>query len=92
MRIVGHIEHPEMKITLFKMDNKYSIKFERGLFEQTYKFREGNVIQSIGDIRSLVDMSFLDSVQKILKEMEKTSQGALNKLQTDINSEFDEII
>lgn len=92
MRIVGHIEHPDLKITLFKMDNKYSIKFERGLFEQTYKFREGNIIQSIGDVRNLVDPVFLDNVLRILKEMEKTSQGALDKLQTDITSEFDDII
>ncbi|MBK7870450.1 MAG: hypothetical protein IPJ74_07085 [Saprospiraceae bacterium] len=51
MRIIGYIEHPVLKITVFKMDNKISIKFESGLYEQTYKFRSGDTISNLGDVK-----------------------------------------
>ena len=39
MRILGYIDHPVVKITVFKMDNKFSVKFESIHYEQTFKFR-----------------------------------------------------
>ncbi len=92
MRIVGEIPHPVMKITLFKMDTKYSIKFEDALFEQTYKFREGDTIQSIQDIYKLVDESFLKEVETILQNMKALSSSALEKARKNTLDEFEEII
>ena len=34
MRILGYLEHPTLKITVFKMDNRISVKFENSLYEQ----------------------------------------------------------
>ena len=92
MRIVGEIPHPVMKITVFKMDTKYSIKFEDTLFEQTYKFREGDTIQSIGDIYKLVDEKFLKEVSAILQNMKALSSGALENAKKNALDEFEEII
>lgn len=92
MRIVGHIEDPDMKITLFKMDNKFSVKFERGVLEQTYKFREGNLIRSVADLRQLVDESFKAGVKRILQEMEQLAGQSLDRIVREDDSEFDEII
>ena len=50
MRVIGNIDHPILKITAFKMDNKLSIKFESGLFEQTYKFRESEQLRLKEDV------------------------------------------
>jgi hypothetical protein len=37
MRIVGYIEDPQLKITVFQMNNRVSVKIEYRLMEQTYK-------------------------------------------------------
>ena len=67
MRITGYIEHPVFKITIFKMDNKFSVKFETPQFEQTYKFRIGEGIENEADIRKLVDGPFITAVAQIFK-------------------------
>ena len=37
MRIIGQIEHPDLKITVFKSDNRISVKFENEGYEQIFK-------------------------------------------------------
>ena len=70
MRVVGHIPHPRLKITLFRMDNKWAIKLEDGLLEQTYKFREQEGLTSVDDVKALVDAGFLARVEHLLAEMQ----------------------
>ncbi len=79
MRIIGYIEHPAMKITVFKMDTRLSVKFETGQLEQTYKYRMGDLIQSFEDIKRLVDTPFLASVLKEFERMRKISHLALER-------------
>ncbi|GAB4405555.1 MAG: hypothetical protein OHK0053_31550 [Microscillaceae bacterium] len=38
MRVLAQIPHPDFQITLFVWNEKYLLKFELGLLEQTYKF------------------------------------------------------
>ena len=93
MRIIGYIEHPVLKITAFKMDNKLSVKFESGLFEQTYKFRESNQLSTFEDIQKLVDEPFIDAVLEELKTMNQIKNKALSRLIAENEEEgFDEII
>lgn len=80
MRIIGHIDHAEMKITVFKMDNKVSIKFELGLYEQTYKFRESEYMKDVKDAEKLVDASFIGEVLKSFNNMHKAKNEALSQL------------
>ena len=40
MRIIGHLEHPRLKITLFDQNDKLTVKFEKGQSEIILKFRE----------------------------------------------------
>ena len=40
MRVIGHLDHPRIKITLFDQNNKLSVKFEKGQSEIILKFRE----------------------------------------------------
>ena len=40
MRILAEIPHPDCKISVFYMNQKYIVKFEKGNFEQSYKISE----------------------------------------------------
>jgi hypothetical protein len=43
MRVVKEISHPDCKITVFAWNNRYLIKFEAGLMEQTFKIDQTDV-------------------------------------------------
>jgi hypothetical protein len=93
MRIIGHIEHAILKITAFKMDNKLSIKFESGLFEQTYKFRTSDQLNDFEDIKKLVDGGFVSAVLEELKSMNQIKNQALSRFISENDTEdFEEII
>jgi len=93
MRIIGYIEHPVIKITVFKMDNKLSVKFESGLFEQTYKFRQSDDLEKIEDVQRLVDTTFINNVLAEFTTMNQLKNTALSRfLPESTSDEFDEII
>lgn len=81
MRIIGTIDHPTWKITLFKMDNKFSIKFEDRFLEQTYKFREGEQLPDEVALRQLVDDNFLHGVQLQFESMQRVHQQVIQNHQ-----------
>lgn len=92
MRIVGEIKHPVYKITIFKMDTRYSVKFEDRDLEQTYKFREGEIVQSLADVYALMDQAFMQSIDEAFEQMRNASVRALALAQERQLDEFDEII
>ncbi len=93
MRIIGNIEHPILKITVFKMDNKLSVKFESGLYEQTYKFRSSDAVQGLEDIEKIVDATFCEAVLQDLNRMhQRKNQAMARTLPQEVNQEFEEII
>ncbi|MEY3367986.1 MAG: hypothetical protein RI973_1141 [Bacteroidota bacterium] len=77
MRIIGNIEHPGLKITVFKMDNKLSVKFETGLYEQTYKFRESEYLKEFADMQRLVDEEFIQCVEARFASMHQEKNEAM---------------
>ena len=92
MRIVGEIPHPSLKITIFLHDSKYAVKFESGLYEQTYKFRTGDLIQSEADIKALVTPALINEVQVGLTKMHQQKLAAISKWMGEQEDEFEEII
>ncbi|MCB9051847.1 MAG: hypothetical protein H6556_20620 [Lewinellaceae bacterium] len=93
MRIVGSIDHPVLKITIFQMENKLSVKLESGLFEQTYKFRTGGPVNSVEDIRKLIDSQFTTAVLEEMSRMRSIQTQALERLGPgEEEEEFEEII
>ena len=76
MRIIGYIEHASLKVTVFKMDTRLSIKFEDDLYEQTYKYRMQDGLSSLSDIRELVDSDFQAAVLAQFVQMKKASKAA----------------
>ncbi len=92
MRIVGEIPHPNLKITIFLHDSKYAVKLESGLYEQTYKFRSGDEIQTVEDIKALIDEEFIAAAEKLLPQMHQQKLAAMGRLISGQDEEFEEII
>jgi hypothetical protein len=72
MRILGYLDHPYLKITVFKTDTRLSIKVENGQLEQTYKFRPDDRCNSLREVRELVDHAFLAELEAHFRGMEST--------------------
>ena len=58
MRLVREIPHPDCKITIFSWNNRYLIKLEQGLLEQTFKIPEMDVTGE-EELLSVIDAEFL---------------------------------
>jgi hypothetical protein len=54
MRVVKTLPLPNMQVTLFSWNEKYILKFETPMFEQTYKVKSLD-ITSEADVIALVD-------------------------------------
>jgi hypothetical protein len=90
MRILGYIQHPDYFITVFQMEDKYSIQFEKGLLVQTYKYRSGPLLSSMKEVEAMVTDSYLEQVAKVFAAMEQNRKLHLPKvLESD---EFEDII
>ncbi len=78
MRVIGEIANSEMKITLFYMNQKYLIKFEKGGLEQTYKISEFDyLISSVEEVKKAISQEFIHRVSKMFDEMQKNLSETL---------------
>jgi hypothetical protein len=92
MRVVGEIEHPRLKITIFKNDGKFSIKFEGGLLEQIYKFRDDERLGSVNAVKSLVDGEFIAKIEDLMRGMKTAQIQAMERAFPINEDEFDVIL
>jgi len=92
MRIVGDIPHKRLKITIFQTSSRFPVKFEIGNFEQTYKFRIGDAINTIKDVKKIVDEPFIEAVETHFQTMMKINHQAYDRLISDTFDEFDTIV
>lgn len=72
MRIAGYIDHPVLKITVMQMSEKYVLKLEVNMLEQTYKFHEDDKLRTMADIEKIVDETFINECLKRFAEMNKS--------------------
>jgi hypothetical protein len=68
MRIVDTIPHPQIRISIFSMNDKYLVKFEAGPYEQTYKIAHEDV-DGIDGIKTKVTEDFLDEIASVFRKM-----------------------
>ena len=94
MRIAGYIEHPQLKITIFEMENRYALKIESEAYAQTYKLRKGDTISSVDDVRRFAGQVFLKKSLDILDDMHALKTRTMLGMAEDheIPEEFPEII
>lgn len=83
MRILGTIPHQAVKISVFYFNERYIVKLEMGLMEQTFKIRESDEIDSFVKVTSLITDEFIEQTIKRFKEMSEDI-GKLFKNEMDI--------
>lgn len=82
MRIIAELPHPECKITLFNMNNKYIIKFEQGQLEQSYKLSELDLSGGgVNEIFQIIDEEFMATVVERFKTMRSDFSAAYKRQQ-----------
>lgn len=69
MRILAELPHPECKITIFGMNQKFIIKLEQGNLEQSYKIAEADIIGGVNGVFELLDEEFLKQAVANFKAM-----------------------
>jgi len=69
MRAIAELPHPDCKISIFSMNQKFIIKFEQGSLEQTYKISEMDVTDGVNGVFQLIDEVFIDRVLSQFKTM-----------------------
>jgi hypothetical protein len=62
MKVLAELPHPDCKITIFGMNQKYLIKLERGGLEQTYKLNELDVTNGVNSVFEILDDAFIQTV------------------------------
>ncbi|MEY4928180.1 MAG: hypothetical protein RI894_2618 [Bacteroidota bacterium] len=95
MRILGIIEHPQVRIQVFQFGNRFSVKMEAGMYEQNYKFRESPLLQGLSDIQKIVDAAFVERAFKVFDEMHALSGEGWQRfeaLHTRADDDWEEII
>jgi len=78
MRIVANIPHPAFTVTVFQHNEKYLVKLEGGLMEQTYKFPK-EAVDSLETLKRLLDDAFYDRSTAIHSEMFINLRAALER-------------
>lgn len=79
MRVIGEIPHPACKITLFHWNNRFIVKLEQGLLEQTFKIQEYD-LSSEADLKTLVSEDFVRDALVRFDAMSESLGQAMSKL------------
>jgi len=82
MRIIAELPHPECKISIFSMNQKYIVKFEQGTIEQSYKLAELDLSGGgVNDVFEILDEEFIATVLLRFKMMRTDFISAYNRHQ-----------
>lgn len=79
MRTVAELPHPDCKITIFSMNQKFIIKFEQGVLEQTYKISELDITDGVNGVFQLIDEEFITHILSVFKSMNQGFIEAYNR-------------
>ena len=82
MRIIAELPHPNCKITLFNMNQKYIVKFEQGQLEQSFKLSELDLTGGgVNEIFQILDEEFIATVIERFKTMRNDFSAAYQRQQ-----------
>ena len=71
MRIIAELPHPEFKISILNMNDKFIVKIEQGSLEQTYKIAGIDLLDGVNSIFEILDEEFLKAVAARFIEMRR---------------------
>ena len=80
MRVVGSKQHQNCSITFFHWNNRYLIKVESGLLEQTYKIQDYE-LTSEDDLNRIASDEFINQCMLIFNHMAGSMQKSIEGLQ-----------
>ncbi|KAA6439154.1 hypothetical protein FEM33_12790 [Dyadobacter flavalbus] len=78
MRYIKDLPGSGYKIGLYQWNNKYIVKIESGMYEQTYKIDDYE-IQSQEEIEACIDEAFLAGVTNRFSEMHNDFSNSLRR-------------
>ena len=78
MRYIKDIINTRYKISLYQWNNKYIVKIESGMYEQTYKIDEYEVANT-EEIEKCIDEVFISSVTERFKLMNNDFTDTLRR-------------
>ena len=79
MRVIAELPHPDCKISIFSMNQKYIIKLEKGVFEQIYKISELDVPDGVDGVFKILNDNFLKNAAERFNEMRADFNAAYKK-------------
>jgi hypothetical protein len=79
MRVIAELPHPDCKISIFSMNQKYIIKLEKGVFEQIYKISELDVPDGVDGVFKILNDNFLKNAAERFNEMRADFNTAYKK-------------
>jgi len=79
MRVIETIPHESITIQIFKMNEKFIVKFEAGPMEQAFKF-DNDQIKSIEKLKEIINAEFIENVRKRFNEMYLQLQNSTKTL------------
>ena len=82
MRVVAELPHRLCKITIFSMNQKFIIKLEKGIYEQTYKLSEKDLTGGVNDVFKMLDDQFLEKASIRFDEMRSDFNNAFIRFET----------
>jgi hypothetical protein len=69
MRIIAELPHPDFKISILNMNNKFIVKIEQGSLEQSYKIPEMYLTDGFNSVFELLDEGFLKKIAARFNDM-----------------------
>lgn len=91
MRIIGEFDLGPIKASVFKMNERLSVKYEHQLMEQIYKFRDGSGINSVQDIE-VFSRGIQEELVTTFEAMAKLRWKGLQSLHEVADIDDDEIV
>jgi len=79
MRSIAELPHPDCKISIFSMNQKFIIKIEQGSLEQTYKISETDVTDGVNGVFQLLDDTFINQALSHFKSMMTSFKETYNR-------------
>lgn len=79
MKVVKEVTVGSIRITVFSWNNKYLLKYEQGMTEQTFKISEMDLIDE-EQLSIFFSEDFLSEVQKRFDEMHQSLKNQIERL------------
>lgn len=92
MRILGHIDDPKLKITVFADNGKIIVQAQDTNSQLSYKFRDGSIVQDLESVKTVFDEKAMDNIRQQLAQQETERIRLIKTALSHTADEFDEII